>query len=64
MKLGALLTIKKNEKGARPEDQGYGLIQLTPGPQMTIISLYELAQVWDYFNMMIQPDTPAPGAPI
>ena len=57
---GGTFDYQQKEKGARPEDQGYGLIQLTPGSQR-LLSPY---MNWLVNKYDVQPDTPAPGAPI
>ena len=45
---GGTFNYQQKEKGARPEDQGYGLIQLTPGSQR-LLSPY---MNWLVNNMM------------
>ena len=57
---GGTFDYQQKEKGARPEDQGYGLIQLTPGSQR-LLSPY---MNWLVNKYDVQPDTPTPGAPI
>lgn len=57
---GGTFDYQQKEKGARPEDQGYGLIQFTPGSQR-LLSPY---MNWLVNKYDMQPDTPAPGAPI
>jgi len=57
---GGTFDYQQKEKGARPEDQGYGLIQLTPGSQR-LLSPY---MNWLVNKYDIQPNTSTPGTPI